>query len=59
MKIENCPKCGRPGVLVEFTIYDDELFEEITCPVCGYYDSKISELGPGPIPGEIPEDFEF
>lgn len=41
-----CPNCGEAKLIVERTILEDELFEEISCPKCGYYDSNIEILSP-------------
>lgn len=39
-----CPQCGETELTVERTILDDEMFEEVSCPRCGYYDSNIECL---------------
>ena len=39
-----CPECGDDQLIIEKTILEDELFEEISCPRCGYYDSNIQCL---------------
>lgn len=39
-----CPECGDDRLIIEKTILEDEIFEEISCPKCGYYDSNIQCL---------------
>lgn len=59
MTVHICPNCRQEAASVEATVYNEDVFEETTCSVCGYYDSKIIELSPHPDRGTLPDDFEF
>lgn len=59
MTTQNCPKCGKTDAIVEYTVYQKDLLEEVTCPSCGYYESKINPMATQGKQDLIPDDFEF